>query len=101
MTQKARKKYSGAAEAPIHCADAKFGSDKKGDQGLLIIRGHNVHRFRKMDYTEHADAGKLSPKKVSAHIPAWYREYEDSQKSMDTWQGEQKNKITKVEDLFS
>lgn len=29
------------------------------NQGILIIRGHNVLRFRKMDYTEHADAKQL------------------------------------------
>ena len=43
------------------------------DQGILIIRGHNVLRFKKMDYTEHADAGKLKMEKVVDHIPDWYR----------------------------
>lgn len=42
------------------------------DMGLLIIRGQKVLRFRKMDYTEHADAGKLTMEKVELHIPEWY-----------------------------
>ena len=46
------------------------------DQGLLIIRGQKVLRFRKMDYTEHPDAGKLKMEKVEAHIPAWFAEWE-------------------------
>ena len=46
------------------------------DQGLLIIRGQKVLRFRKMDYTEHADAKKLRMEKVEEHIPAWYPEWE-------------------------
>lgn len=46
------------------------------DQGLLIIRGQNVLRFRKMDYTEHVDAKKLRMEKVEEHIPDWYRKWE-------------------------
>lgn len=46
------------------------------DQGLLIIRGQKVLRFRKMDYTEHTDAKKLKMEKVEAHIPDWYRKWE-------------------------
>lgn len=46
------------------------------DQGLLIIRGQNVLRFRKMDYTEHVDAKKLKMEKVEEHIPEWYRKWE-------------------------
>ena len=49
------------------------------DQGILIIRGHNVLRFKKMDYTEHADAGKLKMEKVVDHIPNWYRKWEKQQ----------------------
>lgn len=49
------------------------------DQGILIIRGHNVLRFKKMDYTEHADAGKLKMEKVVNHIPDWYRKWEKQQ----------------------
>lgn len=46
------------------------------DQGLLIIRGQKVLRFRKMDYTEHSDAGKLQMEKVESHIPEWYQKWE-------------------------
>ena len=36
-------------------------------------------RFKKMDYTEHADAGKLKMEKVVDHIPDWYRKWEKQQ----------------------
>ena len=52
------------------------------DQGILIIRGHNVLRFKKMDYTEHADAGKLKMEKVVDHIPDWYRKWEKQQQEL-------------------
>ena len=32
-----------------------------------------------MDYTEHADAGKLKMEKVVDHIPDWYRKWEKQQ----------------------
>lgn len=59
------------------------------DQGLLIIRGQKVLRFRKMDYTEHPDAGKLKMEKVEAHIPDWFREWEKEKRSFQVY-GEQK-----------
>ena len=46
------------------------------DQGLLIIRGQKVLRFKKMDYLEHPDASKLKMEKVKEHIPEWYKEWE-------------------------
>ena len=49
------------------------------DQGILIIRGHNVLRFKKIDYTEHADARKLKMEKVVDHIPDWYRKWKKQQ----------------------
>lgn len=98
------------------------------DMGLLIIRGQKVLRFRKMDYTEHADAGKLTMEKVELHIPEWYeiwkREKEAfsmEEESKETYEmqpeqpaldlgmvppkrekkeGKKNGTITKVEDLF-
>lgn len=46
------------------------------NQGILIIRGHNVLKFQKMDYTEHEDAKKLRLEKVLEHIPDWHKEWE-------------------------
>lgn len=46
------------------------------NQGILIIRGHNVLKFQKMDYTEHEDAKKLHLEKVVEHIPDWYKDWE-------------------------
>lgn len=56
------------------------------DQGMLIIRGHNVLRFRKMDYTEHADAKKLHMEKVEEHIPGWYKKWEEEQQMNEAMQ---------------
>lgn len=98
------------------------------DMGLLIIRGQKVLRFRKMDYTEHVDAGKLTMEKVELHIPEWYeiwkREKEAfsmEEESKETYEmqpeqpaldlgmvppkrekkeGKKNGTITKVEDLF-
>ena len=46
------------------------------NQGILIIRGHNVLKFQKMDYTEHEDAKSLRLEKVVEHIPDWHKEWE-------------------------
>lgn len=98
------------------------------DMGLLIIRGQKVLRFRKMDYTEHADAGKLTMEKVELHIPEWYEiwkrekeafsmeeepketyEMQPEQPALDLGmmppkrekkEGRKNGTITKVEDLF-
>lgn len=56
------------------------------DQGLLIIRGQKVLRFRKMDYTEHPDAEKLRMEKVEAHIPEWFREWEKEKQSFQVYE---------------
>ncbi|MDO4274879.1 MAG: type IV secretory system conjugative DNA transfer family protein [Eubacteriales bacterium] len=51
------------------------------DQGLLIIRGQKVCRFRKMDYTLHPDAKHLVMEKVEEYIPKWYEPWVNSQKT--------------------
>lgn len=56
------------------------------DQGLLIIRGQKVLRFRKMDYTEHPDSSKLKMEKVEAHIPEWYREWEEERQQFRVYE---------------
>ena len=50
------------------------------DQGLLIIRGQKVCRFRKMDYLEHPDSKHLTLEKVEAHIPDWYQKSQEEKK---------------------
>ena len=59
------------------------------NQGILIIRGHNVLRFRKMDYTEHADAKQLRMEKVVEHIPKWFPKWEEMQKQENLFQGQE------------
>lgn len=55
------------------------------DQGLLIIRGQKVFRFRKMDYTQHPDAKHLVPEKVVAHIPEWYQQLQEAQQQSQVY----------------
>lgn len=52
------------------------------DQGLLIIRGNRVYRFKKMDYTEHWDAQYLTMEKVDMHIPRWYEKWKKEQEGI-------------------
>lgn len=47
------------------------------DQGILIIRGQKILRFRKFDYTEHPDSENLKLEKTDAHIPNWYQQLKE------------------------
>ena len=71
------------------------------DQGLLIIRGQKVLRFRKMDYTEHVDAKKLRMEKVEAHIPDWYHKWEQEKAQYDRKTGtEEAEDVLAVDTAF-
>lgn len=65
------------------------------DQGLLIIRGQKVLRFKKMDYMEHPDASKLKMEKVDAHIPEWYQEWEKEKQQFQVYD----EKVTQYDDI--
>lgn len=67
------------------------------DQGLLIIRGQKVLRFKKMDYTEHPDSSKLKMEKVEAHIPEWYREWEEERQQFRVYE-EQRRRDARIAD---
>jgi len=41
------------------------------DEELVIIRGQNVLKLKKFDYTLHPEAGKLVKCRASDHIPKW------------------------------
>lgn len=41
------------------------------DEALVIIRGQNVLKLKKFDYTLHPEAGKLVKCRASDHIPQW------------------------------
>lgn len=56
------------------------------DQGLLIIRGQKVCRFRKMDYLEHPDSQYLTLEKVEAHIPNWYQKQQEEKKQFQIFE---------------
>lgn len=56
------------------------------DQGLLIIRGQKVCRFRKMDYLEHPDSKYLTLEKVEAHIPDWYRKSQEEKEQFQVFE---------------
>lgn len=51
------------------------------DQGLLIIRGQKVCRFRKMDYLEHPDSQYMILEKVEEHIPEWFKDWKQEKQN--------------------
>ena len=65
------------------------------DQGLLIIRGQKVLRFKKMDYMEHPDASKLKMEKVDAYIPEWYQEWEKEKQQFQVYD----EQVTQYDDI--
>jgi len=60
------------------------------DQGLLIIRGQKVCRFRKMDYLEHPDARYMTLEKVEEHIPQWYQEWQEEKGKFQVYEEKRK-----------
>lgn len=67
------------------------------DQGLLIIRGQKVCRFRKMDYLEHPDAKQMTLEKVEAHIPKWYQKVQEEKQNFQIY--EEKKQTEEKESL--
>ncbi len=61
------------------------------DQGLLIIRGQKVCRFRKMDYLEHPDSRHMTLEKVEEHIPQWYQEWQEGKRQFQIHEGRSTN----------
>ena len=57
------------------------------DQGLLIIRGQKVCRFRKLDYLEHPDSRHMTLEKVEEHIPQWYQEWQEEKRQFQIHEG--------------
>lgn len=51
------------------------------DQGLFIIRGQKVCRFRKMDYLEHPDSQYMKLEKVEEHIPEWFKDWKQEKQN--------------------
>lgn len=56
------------------------------DQGLLIIRGQKVCRFRKMDYLEHPDSRHMTLEKVEEHIPKWYQKWQEEKQQFQIYE---------------
>lgn len=63
------------------------------DQGLLIIRGQKVCRFRKMDYLEHPDSRNMTLQKVEEHIPKWYQEWQEEKQQFQIYKEREKKEI--------
>ncbi|MFR2794420.1 MAG: VirD4-like conjugal transfer protein, CD1115 family [Eisenbergiella sp.] len=45
-------------------------------EGLVIIRGHQVLRVKKFDYTKNPESLKFQPRKAAEHVPEWRRRME-------------------------
>ena len=44
------------------------------DEALIILRGQNVFKVKKFDYTRHPESRKLKKCKATAYIPDWRKE---------------------------
>lgn len=44
------------------------------DEALIILRGQNVFKVKKFDYTRHPESRKLKKCKAAAYIPDWRKE---------------------------
>ena len=45
-------------------------------EGLVIIRGHQVLRVKKFDYTKNPESLKFQPRKAGEHVPEWRKRME-------------------------
>ena len=41
------------------------------DEALIILRGQNVFKVKKFDYTNHPESRKLKKRKAVTYIPDW------------------------------
>ncbi|MCL2775663.1 MAG: type IV secretory system conjugative DNA transfer family protein [Oscillospiraceae bacterium] len=62
------------------------------DEALVIIRGHKVLKVYKYDYTLHPESKKLSPKKASAHVPAWFSKLNEAERDFSSYANPQDKK---------
>lgn len=67
------------------------------DQGLLIIRGQKVCRFRKMDYLEHPDSQYMKLEKVEEHIPEWFKDWKQEKQNFKIYAEKEPDLLDKKE----
>ncbi|MBQ2924369.1 MAG: type IV secretory system conjugative DNA transfer family protein, partial [Anaerotignum sp.] len=48
------------------------------DEALVILRGQNVFKVKKFDYTRHPESRKLKKRKAVSYIPEWQKSQADS-----------------------
>lgn len=53
-------------------------------EGLVIIRGHQVLRVKKFDYTKNPESLKFQPRKAAEHVPEWRKQMEMAGGKMGT-----------------
>lgn len=53
-------------------------------EGLVIIRGHQVLRVKKFDYTKNPESLKFQPRKAAEHVPEWRKRMEMAGGKMGT-----------------
>ena len=53
-------------------------------EGLVIIRGHQVLRVKKFDYTKNPESLKFQPRKAGEHVPEWRKRMEMAGGKMGT-----------------
>ena len=45
------------------------------DEAILLIRGQNPLRIKKMDYSQHPLANRLVERNINDYLPPWVREF--------------------------
>ncbi len=51
------------------------------EEAILLIRGQNPLRIRKMDYSQHPLASRLVERNINDYLPSWAREFRDGRQS--------------------
>lgn len=68
------------------------------DEALIILRGHNVFKVKKFDYTMHPESRKLKKYKAVSYIPQWRNSQVQEEPVPRTVKKERKNEEQKKED---
>ena len=67
------------------------------DEALVILRGQNVLKVKKFDYTRHPESKKLKKRKAVSYIPEWQKSKADSKNVVKNAENVVKNVILQTE----
>ena len=67
------------------------------DEALVILRGQNVLKVKKFDYTRHPESRKLKKRKAVSYIPEWQKSQASSKNVVKNAENVVKNVILQTE----